>query len=245
MQVELARHVMLLRSSKAARCADGRPHVGGNFDGEKRATMKSGIIPDRSGRFRKGARPAEGKNIWQRQPCFGTAIAVGESRRTTNMKSLIKLSLASAVVSMATGCGYSAPYQTSGPSLSSQGVQVGIAGVGCYVNRSAFMTLKGLDADRLGLDLKLQVRNDTRQIATLSEGRMRLVDPAAPAAQAVTPDKAKVVSILPGETKTLPVSFTTEKVLRLPSRLRTGAGRSVQLGASTIALNPISVIASR
>ena len=32
-------------------------------------------------------------------------------------------------ISMATGCGYSAPYQTLGPSLSSQGVQVGIAGV--------------------------------------------------------------------------------------------------------------------
>ena len=161
------------------------------------------------------------------------------------MKNLIKLSFASAVVSMATGCGYSAPYQTSGPSLSSQGVQVGIAGVGCYVNRSAFMTLKGLDQDRLGLDLKLQVKNDTRQIATLSKGRMRLVDPAAPAAQAVTPDKADVVSIPPGETKDLRVSFTTEKVLDCHHGFELVLADSVQLGDSTITLNPISVVASR
>ena len=161
------------------------------------------------------------------------------------MKNLIKLSLASAVVSMAAGCGYSTPYQTSGPSLSSQGVQVGIAGVGCYVNRSAFMTLKGLDADRLGLDLKLRVKNDTGQIATLSEERMRLLDPAAPADQALTPDKAKVVSILPGETKTLPVSFTTEKVLSCHHGFELVLADSVQLGASPLVLNPISVIASR
>lgn len=161
------------------------------------------------------------------------------------MKNPIKLSLASAIVSMATGCGYSAPYQTSGPSLSSQGVQVGIAGVGCYVNRSAFMTLKGLDQDRLGLDLKLQVRNDSRQVATLSEGQMRLVDPAAPAAPAVPPDKAEVVSIPPGETKTVPVSFTTEKVLSCHHGFELVLADSVQLGASMIALNPISVVASR
>jgi hypothetical protein len=162
-----------------------------------------------------------------------------------NMKKQISLSLAAAVASLAVGCGYSAPYQTSGPSLSSQGVQVGITGVGCYVNRSAFMTLKGLDADRLGLDLKLRVRNDSQQVATLSEGRMRLADPAAPAAQAVSPDKAKVVSILPGETKDLPLSFTTEKVLDCHHGFELMLADSVHLGASTIALNPISVVASR
>ena len=161
------------------------------------------------------------------------------------MKTLFKLSLASAIVSMATGCGYSAPYQTSGPSLSSQGVQVGIAGVGCYVNWGADMFLEGLEPGRLGLDLKLEVKNDTRQIATISEGRMRLVDPAAPAAQAVTPDKAEVASIRPGETKTLPVSFTTEKVLSCHHGFELVLADSVQLGASPLVLNPISVIASR
>ena len=161
------------------------------------------------------------------------------------MKKQSKLSLAAAVVSLAVGCGYSAPYQTSGPSLSSQGVQVGITGVGCYVNRSAFMTLKGLDADRLGLDLKLRVRNDSQQVATLSEGRMRLADPAAPSAQAITPNKAEVVSILPGETKDVPVSFTTEKVLSCHHGFELVLADSVQLGASTIAINPISVVASR
>ncbi len=161
------------------------------------------------------------------------------------MKKQNKLSLAAAVFSLALGCGYSAPYQTSGPSLSSQGVQVGITGVGCYVNRSAFMTLKGLDADRLGLDLKLRVRNDSQQVATLSEGRMRLADPAAPSAQAITPNKAEVVSILPGETKDVPVSFTTEKVLSCHHGFELVLADSVQIGASTIAINPISVVASR
>jgi hypothetical protein len=74
---------------------------------------------------------------------------------------------------------------------------------------------------------------------------MRLADPAAPAAQAVSPDKAKVVSILPGETKDLPLSFTTEKVLSCHHGFELVLADSVQLGASTIALNPISVVASR
>ena len=65
---------------------------------------------------------------------------------------------------------------------------------------------------------------------------MRLVDPAAPAAQAVTPDKADVVSIAPGETKTLPVSFTTEKVLDCHHGFELVLADSVQLGDSTIAL---------
>jgi len=161
------------------------------------------------------------------------------------MKNQSRLSLAAVIGLLTTGCGYSAPYMTSGPSLSNQGVEVAIAGVSCYVNRSADMYLQGVDPDRLGLDVKLQVQNNSGQVAQISEGRVRLADPASPATQALTPDKFQVVSVLPGETKELPLSFTTSDVLSCHHGFELILADSVEVGASPIALSPISLVASR
>jgi hypothetical protein len=93
--------------------------------------------------------------------------------------------------------------------------------------------------------VKLQVQNNSGQVAQISEGRVRLADPASPATQALTPDKFQVVSVLPGETKELPLSFTSSDVLSCHHGFELILADSVEVGASPIALSPISLVASR
>src|ERR1039457_5087988 len=79
----------------------------------------------------------------------------------------------SAGVVLAASCGYVAPYTSSGPSLSKEGVEIAIAGERCYVNRSAEQFPTTVGDDRLNLDLRLQVKNASNHTPVLSRGGFR------------------------------------------------------------------------
>jgi hypothetical protein len=230
----------------ADRRVEGWPHMPGLSATSPSAAAKIGKYFWDIGNIyaRRNAMAVERKAKPLAVPSAQRLLPCGGRRRVT-MKNQSRLSLAAAIVSLATGCGYSAPYQTSGPSLSSQGVEVGIAGVSCYVNRSADPFLQGVAPDILGLDLKVEVKNNSGQAAQISEARMRLADPAAPAAEALTPEKSEIVAVSPGETKDIPLSFRTSDVLSCHHGFQLVLADSVELGASPIAFSPISIVASR
>jgi hypothetical protein len=133
----------------------------------------------------------------------------------------------------------------SGPSLSNQGVQVDIAKASCYVNRSADMFLEGVTPDRLGLDLKLRIKNESDQAANLSEARILLVDAAGQATRVLTPEKPEVVSIPPGETKQVRLRYMTGDDLSCHRSFELELSDSIELGVTPVALSPIRLAAWR
>jgi len=110
-------------------------------------------------------------------------------------------------------CGYTVPYQTSGPALSANGVQVRLLGDRCYVNRSGEQFPTSVDDDRLGIDVRLQIDNTSALPAQVSLGRFELADGAAPGSGVISPYEAEMVTLSPGETRTVGLEFETQTTL--------------------------------
>ena len=144
-----------------------------------------------------------------------------------------------AAVLVASGCAYSAPYRTSGPSLSDQGVEVGLTGIRCYVNRGGDPLTDTTDEDQAGLDVKLQINNNSGQVAEVSEGQIRLAEADLPMAQAASPRRAKVIALLPGETMQVPLKFTPNGVADCHHRFALEFGDSVEVDGAPVLLYPI------
>jgi hypothetical protein len=144
-----------------------------------------------------------------------------------------------AVVILAAGCAYSAPYKTSGPSFSEQGVQVGLAGIRCYVNRGADAFTETLDDDQVGLDLKLQIHNGSDRVAEVSEGQIRLAESDVPSAKAAQPERSKVIALLPGETRQVPLSFAPDGVADCHHNFELEFADSVETSGGAVVLSPI------
>ena len=161
------------------------------------------------------------------------------------MKSKNALMFGAAGLLIAAGCAYSAPYKTSGTSLSDQGVQVGIAGVRCYVNRTADPMTETTADDELGLEVKLAINNSSDQIAEVSEGQIRLTDADIPAAQAVAPRRAKVIDVLPGETKQVRLAYMPTGAADCRRNFELELANSVEVAGSPAALSPIEFEAKR
>jgi hypothetical protein len=123
------------------------------------------------------------------------------------MKSHASSKVAIVVLGLVASCGYAAPYTSSGPSLSKEGVQISIAGERCFVNRSAEQFPTTVDDDRLNIDLRLQVKNDTDHVAFLSEGRVLLSEIVRGERTAMRPREANAISLQPGETKVVSLHF--------------------------------------
>jgi hypothetical protein len=123
------------------------------------------------------------------------------------MKSHASSKVAIVVLGFVASCGYAAPYTSSGPSLSKEGVQISIAGERCFVNRSAEPFLTTVGDDRLNLDLRLQVKNNTDHAAVLSEDRVLLSEIVRGQRTAIRPRETDVISLQPGETKVVSLYF--------------------------------------
>ena len=144
------------------------------------------------------------------------------------------------------GCAYSAPYRTSGVSLSDEGVQVGIAGVRCWVNRGSDPMIETTsDEDQVGVDLKLLINNSSDQIAQVNEDQIRLADADAPAATAAKPTRSRVIDVLPGETKQVRLAFVPTGAADCHRNFALELGNSVEVSGSPAALNPIDFEAKR
>ena len=123
------------------------------------------------------------------------------------MKSHASSKVAIVVLGFAASCGYAAPYTSSGPSVSKEGVQIAITGERCFVNRGAEQFPTTVDDDRLNLDLRLQVRNDTDHVAILSEDHVLLSEIVRGERTAMRPREAVAVPLQPGGTKVVSLYF--------------------------------------
>jgi len=133
------------------------------------------------------------------------------------MKSKDALMFGAAVLLVAAGCAYSAPYKTSGESFSNQGVEVVITGVRCYVNRTADpMTETTIDDE---LDI--------------------------PAAQAVAPRRSKVIDVLPGETKQVRLAYMPAGAADCRRNFELELANSVEVSGFPATLSPIEFEAER
>jgi hypothetical protein len=150
-----------------------------------------------------------------------------------------------AFVIVAAGCAYGGPYKTSGPSLSEQGVQVNLAGVRCYVSREQDPYPDVIEQDQADLDLRLQVKNDSGQVAEISEGRIRLAETDAPTTAAASPEQSGVISVPPGATTQVPLQFVPSGVDSCRHAFALEMFDSVDLAGSPIALSPIKFAATR
>ena len=150
-----------------------------------------------------------------------------------------------AFVILAAGCAYGGPYKTSGPSLSEQGVQVNLAGVLCYVNREDEPFPDVIEQDQADLDLRLQIKNDSGQVAEISEGRIRLSETDAPTTAAASPEQSRVISVPPGATTQVPLNFEPSGVDSCRHAFALEMVDSVDLAGSPIALSPIKFAATK
>jgi hypothetical protein len=123
------------------------------------------------------------------------------------MKSHESSKVAIVVLGLAASCGYAAPYTSSGPSLSKEGVQIAIAGKRCFVNRSGEQFPTTVDDDLLNLDLNLQVKNDTKHAARLSPDRVLLSETVSGESTVMRPREFEAISLQPGETKVVSLHF--------------------------------------
>jgi hypothetical protein len=175
------------------------------------------------------------------------------------MKNQLSFILGTAVVLVATGCGSSAPYQTSGKALSDQGVQVGIAGVRCsvvpkgaligavgaedtYVNRVGDPVIETpTDDDRVSLAVRLQINNHSEQVAEVAEGHILLAEADLPETRAATPERAKVIEVLPGQLKKVRLAFMPPGVADCHHKFDLDLASSVGLAGTPIPLGRIDL----
>lgn len=113
-------------------------------------------------------------------------------------------------------CGYTAPYQVSAPAPSKDGVQVHLLGQRCFVNRSAEQYPTTVDDDRLNVEVDLQLANASARPARVSLGSLQLSGGAGAGAAVVLPvlpEQATVVTLSPGERRTVGLDFETRTTL--------------------------------
>jgi hypothetical protein len=150
-----------------------------------------------------------------------------------------------AIAAPATSCGYGLPYQTSGPALSKEGVQIAIVGDRCYVNRSGEQYPTSVSDDELHLNVNVQVKNDSNQVAWLSPAAFQLVENKAGDRIVMHPHESGTLSMSPGETKVLSLDFDQEGDVDCHHGLALEAPRAVAIEGTQIALSPIQFRPSR
>jgi hypothetical protein len=151
----------------------------------------------------------------------------------------------SAMVVCAASCGYVAPYTSSGPSLSKEGVEIAIAGERCYVNRSAEPFPTTVDDDQLNLALRLQIKNKSSHVAVLTPDHVGLSETVAGARMVMHSVESGAISLQPGETKTISLNFEQSGALDCHHDLSLEAAGAVEIDGAKVSFEPIRFLASR
>ena len=151
----------------------------------------------------------------------------------------------SAVAVSAASCGYVAPYTSSGPSLSKEGVEIAIAGESCYVNRSAEQFPTTVDDDQLNLALRLQIKNKSSHVAVLTPDHVGLSETLAGERMVMHPRESGAISLQPGETQTISLNFEQSGALDCHHHLALEAAGAVEIDGGKVSFEPIRFLASR
>jgi hypothetical protein len=139
------------------------------------------------------------------------------------------------------GCAHNTQLTAVGPSLSNQGVQVGITHVSCSTDRDEDPISETATQDHGEFEVRLSINNQSGKVARFAERRIRLVDSAVPTGLVLTPANPQVVFLLPGETKDLQVRFTTAADLNCGHRFELVLADTIRLSAPPIDFNQISI----
>jgi hypothetical protein len=116
------------------------------------------------------------------------------------------LSLAAA--GLTASCGYTAPYQSTGPALSKEGVQITLAGEQCYVNRSTEVFPTAVDDNVLHVGLSLQVANHSDEPAVVSLDGFQLAESVGSEHAVMHPIQSGSVTLPPGQSTDLMLEFS-------------------------------------
>ena len=160
------------------------------------------------------------------------------------MRSFPNSMFLSAVAFSAASCGYVAPYSSSGPSLSKEGVEIAIAGERCYVNRSGEQYPTTVDDDHLNLDLRLQIKNKSSHVAVLTPDRVDLSETVAGERMVMHPRETEAISLQPGETKIIALAFEQSGTLDCQHDLALEAAGAVEIeGGKVSRADPLPRVA--
>lgn len=151
----------------------------------------------------------------------------------------------SVVVVCAASCGYVAPYSSSGPSLSKEGVEIAIAEERCYVNRSGEQFPTTVDDDHLNLDLRLQIKNKSSHVAVLTPDHVDLSETVAGERMVMHPRESEAISLQPGETKIIALAFEQSGKLDCHHDLALEAAGAVEIEGGKVSFEPIRFLATR
>ncbi len=125
--------------------------------------------------------------------------------------SIFVLSLAAA--GLAASCGYTAPYQNSGPALSQEGVKIALVGERCYVNRSGEQYPTTIVDDELHVGVDLKVTNQSDQVATLALENFQLEETAGGEHAVMHPQESGSVALSPGQSTDVALDFADKAEL--------------------------------
>ncbi len=135
------------------------------------------------------------------------------------MRNITRYILSLLAGGLAASCGYTAPYQTSGPTVAKEGVQIALTGEQCYVNRTGEQFPTSVNDDQLHVNLRLNVANQSSQVAVLNLDALQLEDRAAPTPAVMHPMESGSIELAPGESRVVPLAFEEEPQLDRPDRL--------------------------
>jgi len=149
--------------------------------------------------------------------------------------------LGTALSCIAAGCATGAPYKVSGPSMSTQGIQVDVLSLRCSADLTDSPMTEIPPENRGRFALTLQLANSSQRIAEFFPNLIRLVDTVVPTAAPIPPDLPNLVTVHPGETRQIPLIFTTRNIPHCEHLFDLQLADSIQLGAPPIALQSIRI----
>ena len=144
-----------------------------------------------------------------------------------------------AAAGLATSCGYTAPYMSSGPAVSQEGVVISLAGERCYVNRTADPYPSVVDDDVLHVDLSLQVKNQSNRAAMLDLDGFRLTEGEGAQRAVMHARESGSLSLAPGESRLVALEFAYTTALDCHHDLALDAQDAIAIAGKPVELASI------
>jgi hypothetical protein len=150
--------------------------------------------------------------------------------------------LASMILAASGGC-FSAPFARNDGPVSAEGVVVSLVGQRCDFSPDANGEgdEEGNYPNRLDLEIRVAIRNDTHETLTVQPESLRLVVPGS-SAPPVGPPHALQVG--PGATVNVNVHFDHQGDLACNSSLALALANTILIGGRPLTLRPVSFVPS-
>jgi hypothetical protein len=158
-------------------------------------------------------------------------------------RKLYGLSLIAAGVTAS--CGYTAPYHSSGPALSREGVQISLTAEQCYNNRFDEQYPTALSDDELHVGVRLNVINRSNHVAILVPAAFQLEENEGNEHTVMRPAETGSLSLPPGQSTDLILNFAEEAKYDCRHDLVLDAHHAIALEGKPVHLASIHFLPSR